>query len=159
MEAGAAKKNKNVQKVATLAVTAIREGKFQLPRPGEKRKFSMGISPQTFRTVTCPKETPNRPSSSITHPVSSNHSRASSRGKGPLTPPPKRPLLVHDASFAMKQALSIIRKEYIDDCDVYTLASIGEFGLHDLTKAMVRMKTLEMRCGDYEDQLVGFRKR
>ena len=46
MEAGAAKKNKNVQKVVALAAIVIREGELQVPRPGEKRKFSVDTSPQ-----------------------------------------------------------------------------------------------------------------
>ena len=134
MEAGADKKQKNVQKVAALVATAIREGKLQLPGPGEKRKFFMDTSPQTFGTVTHPMKTSNCPSSSTTRPISSNHPRAPGRGKGPFTPPPKPPLLVHDASFAVKQTLSIIREEDIDDCDEYAPTSIREFGLHDLAK-------------------------
>ena len=61
MEAGDAKKHKNVQEAAALATIVIREGKLQLPRLGEKRKFSLETSPQTFGTVTCLKETLNRP--------------------------------------------------------------------------------------------------
>nr|POE54690.1 hypothetical protein CFP56_25050 [Quercus suber] len=95
----------------------------------------MDTSPQTFGTVTRPMETPNRPSSTTTRPVSSNHPRAPSREKVPFTPPPKPPLLVHDASFAMKQALSIIREEEdIDDCDEHAPASIRESRLHDFAK-------------------------
>ncbi|KAL0004893.1 hypothetical protein SO802_012454 [Lithocarpus litseifolius] len=135
MEVGANKKHKNVQKAVALTATAIREGKLQLPGLGEKRKLSMDTSPQTFGTVTRPMETPNRPSSTITCPVSSNHPRAPGRGKGPFTPPLKPPLLVHNTFFAVKQALSIIREEDIDDCDEYALASTRESGLHDLTKA------------------------
>ena len=127
MEESAIKKHKNVQKATALAATTIREGKLQLPKPREKRKFSMDTSPHTFGTITHPKETPNHPSSTTTYPISLNHLRAPSRGKG-------HPLLVHDASFAVKQALSIIREEDIDDCDEYTPTSIGESGLHDLTK-------------------------
>uniref|UniRef100_A0A7N2LH96 Uncharacterized protein n=1 Tax=Quercus lobata TaxID=97700 RepID=A0A7N2LH96_QUELO len=40
-----------------------KEGKLQLPTPGEKRKFIMDTSPKTFGTITRPKKTPNHPSS------------------------------------------------------------------------------------------------
>uniref|UniRef100_A0A7N2MSK0 Uncharacterized protein n=1 Tax=Quercus lobata TaxID=97700 RepID=A0A7N2MSK0_QUELO len=114
MEVGTTKKNKKVQEVATLVAAAIKEGKLQLPKPGEKRKFSVDIFPKTFRTVTRLKETPNRPS----------------------------------VTLARSASIDRPREEDIDDCDEYALASIGESGLHDL------VKTLELRCGDYEDQVV-----
>ena len=63
MEVGANKKHKNVQKAVVLAAIVIRERKLQLPEPGEKRKFFVDTSPQTFGIVTRPMETPNRPSS------------------------------------------------------------------------------------------------
>nr|POF05074.1 hypothetical protein CFP56_35635 [Quercus suber] len=90
-----------------------------------------------------PFETPGRPAS-VERP------RALGRGKGPLTPP-KPPLLVNDATYAVEQVMSIIKDEDIDDCDEYAPVAIRESGLHDLAKTMVRMKTLELRCGDYKD--------
>lgn len=41
---GAAKKNKKVQEAATLATVVIKKGKFQLPKPGDKRKFGVDTS-------------------------------------------------------------------------------------------------------------------
>ncbi|XP_030967464.1 uncharacterized protein LOC115987987 isoform X1 [Quercus lobata] len=158
MKASAAKKNKNVQKVAALATSAIREGKLQLPTPGEKRKFIVDTSPKTFGTITRPKETPNHPSSTPACSASVDRLRVHDKGKGPFTPP-KPPLLVQDASYAVEQALFIIKNEDIDDCDEYATSSIIVSELHDLIKAMVRMKILELRCKDYEDQVVALRKR
>ena len=81
MEAGAAKKNKKVQKVVALAAIVIREGELQIPRPGEKRKFSVDIFPKTFRTVTRLKETPNRPSVTLARSASIDRPRVPGKGK------------------------------------------------------------------------------
>lgn len=84
----------------------------------------------------------------------------------------------------MEQAFSIIKKEDIDNCDEYAAGSINESELQDLIKvlsfsypspvcllfvffltnsllafqAMLRMKILELRCEDFEDQVVDLRK-
>ena len=55
------------------------------------------------------------------------------REKGPFTPP-KSPLLVNDATYAVKRVMSIIKEEDIDDCDKYAPIAIRESGLHDLAK-------------------------
>ena len=44
MEVSVAKKNKRVQEAAALATIVIKEGKFQLPKPGDKRKFGVDTS-------------------------------------------------------------------------------------------------------------------
>ena len=65
--AGAAKKNKRVQEAAALAEAAIKEGKRQLPKSSDKRKFSANTSLKPFGTITCPKETPPHPSMTPSH--------------------------------------------------------------------------------------------
>ncbi|KAK9998088.1 hypothetical protein SO802_017691 [Lithocarpus litseifolius] len=62
-------------------------------------------------------------------------SRAPGRGKGPLTPP-KPPLLVNNATYAVEQVMSIIKEEDIYDCDEYAPVAIGESRLHDLVKVV-----------------------
>uniref|UniRef100_A0A7N2R4R3 Uncharacterized protein n=1 Tax=Quercus lobata TaxID=97700 RepID=A0A7N2R4R3_QUELO len=153
MEAGAAKKNKRVQEVTALAAAAIKEGKLQLSKPGDRRKFGVDTSPKPFGTITHPKETPSHPSMTPSRLASVECPRAPSRGKGPLTPP-KPPLLINDATYAVEQVKSIIKEEDIDDCDKYAPTTIEESGLHDLAKVVMRMKTLELWCRDYEDQMV-----
>lgn len=74
----------------------------------------MDTSPKTFGTVTRPKETPKCPSSTPARPASVDHLRVHDKENGHLTPP-KPPLLIQDASYAVEQALSIIKKEDIDD--------------------------------------------
>nr|XP_023912936.1 uncharacterized protein LOC112024543 [Quercus suber] len=155
MEVGASKKNKRVQEAAAFVAAVIKEGKFQLPKPGEKRKFDVDTSQKPFGTITHPKETPTYPSVIPGRLASVEHPRAPGRGKGPFTPP-KPPLLVNDDTYAMERVISII-KEDINDCE-YALTAIGESGLHNLAKAMVRIKTPELRCKDYEDQVVNLWK-
>nr|POE91132.1 hypothetical protein CFP56_14581 [Quercus suber] len=145
MEVGAAKKNKRVQKADALATVAIEEGKLQLPMPCHKRKFDVDTSPKPFGTITRPRKTPLHPFMTPSHLASVERHRVPSRGKGPFTPP-KPPLLMNDATYVVEQVMSIIKEEDIDDCDEYATVAIGEFGLHDLAKSMVRMKTLELRC-------------
>ena len=67
------------------------------------------------------------------HLASVEHPRAPGRGKGPLTPP-KPPLLINDATYAVERIMSIIKEEEIDGCDKYAPTTIGESGLHDLAK-------------------------
>ena len=133
MEAGAAKKNKRVQEATALATVAIKEGKLQLPKPDDKRKFGVDTSPKPFGTITRPKDTPSHPSVTPSRLALVECPRAPSRGKGPLTPP-KPPLLINDATYVVEQVKSIIKEEDIDDCDEYAPTTIEESGLHDLAK-------------------------
>ena len=135
MEVGATKKNKRVQEVAALATATIKEGKLQLPKPSNKRKFGVDTSSKPFETITRPKETPSHPLMTPGCLAFVECPRAPGKGKGPLTPP-KPPLLVNDATYAMEQVMSIIKEEDINDCDEFTPAAIGESGLHDLAKVL-----------------------
>nr|POE53760.1 hypothetical protein CFP56_23300 [Quercus suber] len=101
MEVGAAKKNKRVQKVAAFATATIKEGKLQLSKLGEKRKFAVDTFQKPSRTITCSKETPSHPLVTLGCLASVEHLRALGRGNGPLTPP-KPPLLVNDATYAVE---------------------------------------------------------
>lgn len=186
---GVAKKNKRVQEAVALAAAAIKEGKLQLPKLGDKRKFGVDTSPKPFGTITRLNETPSHPSVTPGCPTFVERPRAPGRRKGPLTPP-KPPLLVNDATYAVEQVISIIKEEDIDDCDEYDPVAIGEFGLQDLAKVFplhffilfylfldthylspayssaclsfrqwwVRMKIIELRCGNYEDQVINLWK-
>nr|POF18990.1 hypothetical protein CFP56_26422 [Quercus suber] len=149
------------------------------------RKFGVETSLKPFRTITRLKETPSHPSMTLGHPASIECPRAPGKGKGPFIPP-KPPLLVNDATYAVEQVISIIKEEDINDCDEFTPIAIGESGCIILPRycpltslpffvylfsafhlfnslcafqAMVRMKTFELRCGDYEDQMVNLWKR
>ena len=95
----------------------------------------MDTSPKPFGTITHPKETPSHHSVTPGRPASTKHPRAPGREKGPLTPP-KSPLLINDATYAMERVMSIIKEEDINDCDEFALTTIGESGLHDLAKVL-----------------------
>jgi len=136
MEVGAAKKNKKFQEAATLATVVIKKGKFQLPKPGDKRKFGVDTSQKPFGTITHSKETPIYPLVIPSRPAFVEHPRAPGRGKGPFTPP-KPPLLLNDDIYAVERVMSIIKEEDINDCDEYAPTAFGESGLHDLAKVFL----------------------
>ena len=92
----------------------------------------MDTSPKPFSTISHLKETLH-PSETPSRPTLVERPRALGRGKGPFTPP-KPPLLMNDATYAMEQVMSIIKEEDINDCDEYALTTIGESRLHDLAK-------------------------
>ena len=51
--------------------------------------------------------------------------------------PLKPRLLLEDASYAMEQVSSIVKKENIGDCDEFAPTSIEEAVFHDLAKVLL----------------------
>lgn len=74
-------------------------------------------------------------SSTLARLASVDRLRVHGKGKGPFTPP-KPPLLIQDASYAVEQAFSIIKEEDIDNCDEYAPGSINESELQGLIKVL-----------------------
>ena len=93
----------------------------------------MDTSLKPFGTITCLKETTSQPSVPPGLLAFVDRSRAPGRGKGPITPP-KPPLLVDDATYAVEQVMFIIKEGDIDDCDEYAPGAIGASGLHEFVK-------------------------
>nr|POE97689.1 hypothetical protein CFP56_06502 [Quercus suber] len=146
-----------LSKDEVAAVVAIKEGKLQLPKLGDKRKFGVDTSSKPFGTITCLKETPSHPLVTPGLLASIKCLRAPGRGKGPLTAP-KPPILVNDSTYDMEQVMSIIKEEDIDDCDEYAPGAIGESRLHEFVKIEIYAKegsTATMISGGSDQEVDG----
>ncbi|KAK9986696.1 hypothetical protein SO802_031647 [Lithocarpus litseifolius] len=62
-----------------------------------------------------------------------------------LVAPPTITLLVRDKQHAVEMVQSIIKDKDLDKCSEYEIEFLGESGLFDLMRALVRMRALQIR--------------
>lgn len=65
--------------------------------------------------------------------------------QGPVTPAPVA-MLMRDKQYIVETARSIIKDADLDECSKNEMESLGDSGLFDLTRALVKMQALQIRC-------------